>query len=302
MWGNGKLLLAAVIIMAFVHKVSFESWFSLVPKTCNIRAPQPHPTPFSHSLYLSLSLSLSLPQFLFLTLFFQATATEKNPQLIETARLAAVPTYFGCRDEALKKFIQSGLLQQELNKSAAFEQVWARSDRCSKVIPRKLKEHSTALTVFQEEDDPLFTEFNKAVEKLSRNTTTYEDQFQFKSFYFLLMDLMTEVPKNQCRTVFMSTEQSVKNGSRVRFATFAKAENDIRQMQDLDDQVLLNITSCFYVEANVCNQNAPILSPAEVFIVEEVTTRTTESDGEYTMIVLKHQSSEKSQNCPMFSR
>lgn len=217
------------------------------------------------------------------------------------AQHAAVPTYIGCRDDALKKFIQSGLLQQELNKSADFKEAWTKSKGCS-LLPGKLKEHSTALSVFQEELDPFFTDFNKAVQKLSVNASTYEDQFQFKAFYFLLMDSMTKAPPNQCRTMFMSTDHGVKNGSSVIFESFAKAENEIRQLQDLDGRFLLNITSCYYVGANDCNQYTPIISPAEVFTVEDVTPRTDEDDGEYVMIVLNHKSVETAQDCSMFSR
>lgn len=313
MWRKGKLLLAAVVIVTIVHKVSFEFCFSLVSKTCSFRVFCPPPllsltlslTPsISHSLCHSCSpfhsLFLSLSQFLFFTLFFQGTA-EKNPQLIEAAPHATVPTYIGCRDEALKKFIQSGLLQQELNKSANFKEAWTASERCSEVIPGKLKEHSTALAVFQKGDE-FFPDFNKAVKKLSVNATTYEDQFQFKSFYFMLMDLMTKVPPNQCRNVFISTERRVKNGSRVRFESFATAEKETRQLSDFEGGVLLNITSCFYVEANVCNQDTFILSPAEVFIVTEVVSKNDDDDGDYTMIVLNHQSVETSQDCSMFSR
>lgn len=226
-----------------------------------------------------------------------------KPQLIKWAPDQLVPTYFGCREKAIEKFLQSGLLQQELNRSADFREAWTTSIKCSKVIPGKLKEHSTALTVFQDEDKPFLTDFTKAVKKLSVNATAFEDQFQFKSFYFLLMDLMTKALPDQCRTGFMLAEKGVKNGSSVRFESFAKAENDISQLQDLEGEIVLKITSCFYVGTKICNdQNTLILSPAEVFTVESVKAVKDYSNGDYTLIVLNHQSVENSQDCSTFSR
>lgn len=219
---------------------------------------------------------------------------------------ALVHTYVGCRDEALKKFIQSGLLQQELNKNADFKEAWTASKGCSKEIPERLKEHSTAIKVFLEETDPFFKNFNDGVEKLSVNATTYEDQFHFKSFYFLLMDLMTQVPQNKCRTVFMSADKgySVENGSSVRFGRFVTANTNTNGLTDLDSSTVLNITSCFFVGNNVCNNkdDLVILSPAEVFTVEGIKGIKDQDDGDYTMIVLNHQSVDTSQDCSMLSR
>ncbi|XP_075887648.1 ecto-ADP-ribosyltransferase 4 [Nelusetta ayraudi] len=252
MWGQGKLLLAAAIIMAFVSK-----------------------------------------------------ATAINPQQIDMGPHALVHTYVGCRDEAVKKFIQSGLLQQELNKSADFKEVWTKSKGCSKEIPERLKEHSTAIKVFLEETDAFLKNFSNAVEKLSVNAATYEDQFHFKSLYFLLMDLMTQVPQNKCRTVFMFADKgySLINGSSVRFGSFVKASTNTKGLMDLDSSTVLNITSCFFVGSNVCNNkdDLVILSPAEVFTVEDI-KHIKDQDDDYTMIVLNHQSVDTSQDCSTFSR
>lgn len=260
----------------------------------------------SVSLSLFISVSLSPSQFLLLILFFQAQATAINLQQIDMSPHVLVHTYVGCRDEALKKFIQSGLLQQELNKSADFKEVWTTSKGCSKEIPERLKEHSTAIEVFLEATDAFLKNFSNAVEKLSVNAATYEDQFHFKSFYFLLMDLMTQVPQNKCRTVFMSADEgySLINGSSVRFRSFVKASTNTKGLMDLDSSTVLNITSCFFVGNNVCDNkdDLVILSPAEVFTVEDVKDIKDEDDGDYTMIVLNHQSVDTSQDCSMLSR
>lgn len=117
------------------------------------------------------------------------------------------------------------------------------------------------------------------------------------------MDLMTKVPPNQCKTGFISAEHGAKKGSSVRFKSFAKLEKDMKYLQDLDDRFLLNITSCFFVGANSCNsQDTLILSPAEVFIVEDVKSLSDDNNGDYTVIVLKHQSVETSDYCSMISR
>lgn len=232
--------------------------------------------------------------------FFQATVAEKNSLLIEKDPHALVPSYSGCRDEALKKFIQSGLLQQELNKSADFKEAWTTSKVCSKGIPGKLKEHASALMVLEEEGGNFLKVFNKAFETLSVNATAYEDQFQFKSFYFLLMDLM--VPLSQCKTGFMSAGHGAKKGSSVRFKSFAKVEKDFSLLQDLDGRFLLNITSCFLGAYGCNSEGTLILSPAEVFLVEDVKSMSDDNNGDYTMIVLKHQSVETSDHCSMISR
>lgn len=226
-----------------------------------------------------------------------------EPQLIDAARHALAPTFLGCRDKAIDEFLQSGLLQQELNKSADFREAWTTHKKCNKVIPGKLTEHSTALTVFNNEIEPFFTDFTKAVKKLSVNATTYKDQFHFKSFYFLLMDLMTKVQPNQCRTGFMLTKDDLKNGSSVRFDSFAKAEGEIGLLADLEGETVLQITSCFYVGTNSCRvADQLILSPAEVFTVENKTSVKDTDNGDYTLIVLNHRSVETSQDCSMFSR
>lgn len=215
--------------------------------------------------------------------------------------------YLGCRERAINKFIHTDLLKQELNNNAEFKAAWTTPTKCSKIMPGKLKQHSTALAVFWENHQGFLKTFNKAVETMGVNVSTYEDQFHFKSFHFLLMDSMTKLPPNQCKTVYAIAEEkyNVKNNSTVRFGRFTRVFGDLKQMTDLDDEVLLNITSCFFADVGnkVCNkEDLILLSPAEVFTVEDNKKTTDNNDAEYTMIVLKHLKVGSNHNCLIFSR
>lgn len=225
---------------------------------------------------------------------------------LDMAPNAVDDRYSGCREQAINKFIHSGLLEQELNNNAKFKEAWTSPTECSKIMPRKLKEHSTALAIFYGDNQGFLKTFNKAVETMGVNVSTYKDQFHFKSFHFLLMDSMTQLPPNQCKTVYAIADEkyTVKNGS-VRFGSFTKVYSDLKGMTDLDQEVLLNITSCFFADVGnkVCNKKDLILlSPAEVFTVEDNIKTTNEDDAEYTMIVLKHSGMESRHNCSIFSR
>lgn len=214
-------------------------------------------------------------------------------------------TYSGCREQAMNKFIRSDLLKRELSDSAEFNGAWTSPTDCLTVMPGKLKEHSTALAIFHENNQRFLDTFNKAVETMGVNVSTYEDQFHFKVFHFLLMDSMTQLPPNQCKTVYVIADKkyTVKNGSTVRFGRFTQVFSDLQQMSDLYQEILLNITSCFFADVSkVCNKvDSILLSPAEVFTVEDNRT-VTDEDETYTMIVLKHSRVESVHNCFIFSR
>lgn len=225
---------------------------------------------------------------------------------LDMAPNAVDDTYSRCREQAIKKFIHSGLLKQELNNNTEFKAAWTSPTECSKRMPGKLKEHSTALAVFSGENPHFLKPFNKAVETMGVNVSTYEDQFHFKSFHFLLMDSMTKLPPNQCKTVYALADEkyTVKNSSTVRFGRFTQAFSNLKLMPDFDEEVLLNITSCFFADVGnkVCNKvDSILLSPAEVFTVEN-NIKMTNKDDEYTMIVLKHLRVESIHNCFIFSR
>lgn len=226
---------------------------------------------------------------------------------LDMAPNAVDDRYSGCREQAMNKFIHSDLLKRELNGNAKFKATWRSSTDCSRVMPGKLKEHSTALALFNEDNRDFLNTFNDAVETMGVNVSTYEDQFHFKAFHFLLMDSMTQLPPNQCKTVYAIADEkyTVKNGSTVRFGKFIQVFSNLEELQDLDSEVLLNITSCFFADVGneVCNKvDSILLSPAEVFTVENNIKTTNKDDAAYTMIVLKHLRVDSMHNCFIFSR
>lgn len=234
--------------------------------------------------------------------------TAESEKLLDMAPDAVDNLYNGCREQALETFIHSGLLGQELNHSKGFQKAWSQMIQCSKLIPGKIKEHSAALSAYANGDEDFIKTFNKAVETLGVNVSTYEKQFHFKSFHFLLMDSMMLLPPKECKTVYALPVETyaAKKGSTVRFGRFTMVYphySELKKMFDFDGQVLLNITSCFFANlgANICSEeDAALLSPAEVFTVEDVKKITDED--EYTVIILKHSKVDSSHNCTIFSR
>ncbi|KAI3353154.1 hypothetical protein L3Q82_019700 [Scortum barcoo] len=250
-----------------------------------------------------------LAAIIFTALYYKVTAESyKN---LDMAPDAVDDQYSGCREEAMKKFIHSGLLRQELNQSKGFERAWSEYIKCSKPIQGGIKEHTAALEAYANEGNFIET-FNKAVETKGVNVSIYENDFHFKSFHFLLMDSMKLLnPNPKCQTVFLLPEvnqmYTAQKGSRVRLGRFAKVYPSYRALlkaeADLDQ--ILNITSCFLVdlEKNVCSSHVDmmLLSPVEVFTVEDIHEMIREGD-KIKVIVLKHSKLDSSHNCYIFSR
>ncbi|XP_068177828.1 ecto-ADP-ribosyltransferase 5 [Antennarius striatus] len=240
-------------------------------------------------------------------LFCKVTVGRVIP--LDMAMDAVDDIYHGCREQALEKFIHSGLLKQELNHSEAFKNAWIQKDQCSKILPGKAKEHTAALQAYSNGGEDFIKTFNNAVKSLGTNESIYENYFHFKSFHFLLMDSMMMLPPDKCKTMYVVHEESytAKKGSKVRFGTFFKVHSSesVLSDYDLDGQVVFNITSCFFVNLgdNICtNEDAVLLSPAEIFTVEDVRKVSDAEGTEYTEIILKHSDVESSHNCYIFSR
>ncbi|XP_030593408.1 ecto-ADP-ribosyltransferase 5-like isoform X3 [Archocentrus centrarchus] len=221
--------------------------------------------------------------------------------------------YNGCRKEAVKKFIQSDLLKQELNRSEGFQKAWNKSNECLKQIPGGRKEHTSALSIYAHGDHDFLQTLNKAIETMGGNVSIYENHFHFKSLHFLLMDSMKLLKPKECKTFYVfqdgQSQPRSKKGSTVRFTSFTSAYSnfeEIKRSEDLADNIVLNLTSCFFVNLKdyVCDQTQDtiLLSPAEVFTVEETETKTTDDDEEYVEIVLKQSGLKSFHNCYIFSR
>lgn len=221
--------------------------------------------------------------------------------------------YNKCEKDALNKFVFSDLLKEELNNSEAFQKAWhdSQTSGCTKVIPGGVKEHTTALQTVTSAEN-FRTTLNNAVYTYGTNTSTYEDNFYFKSLHFLLMDSIRLLyPPDTCKTVYAFSDPkfSAQKGSSVRFGRFYMAYSslDVLKETDIDDEdIILGITTCFFAELgdNICHDDDPVtlLSPTEEFTVEDVKTVVENIDVSYHMIILKHSKLESMHNCYMFSR
>uniref|UniRef100_A0A8C6U316 NAD(P)(+)--arginine ADP-ribosyltransferase n=1 Tax=Neogobius melanostomus TaxID=47308 RepID=A0A8C6U316_9GOBI len=235
--------------------------------------------------------------------------TKKMP--LDMAPDAVDDMYEGCAKDALNKFVFSNLLKEELNNSEAFQRAWDQSQTpaCTKIIPGGMKEHTTALRTYVTSDETFRKNLNNAVYTCGTNTTTYEDNFYFKSLHFLLMDSIQLLNPGACKTVYAFSDPifTVQNGTRVRFGRFYMAYSDLdilKKERDMYGEVILGINTCFFaeLEGNICHDDPiRLLSPTEEFTVEEV--KTVEEDGaSYNMIMLKHSQLKGMHNCYMFSR
>ncbi|XP_063739981.1 erythroblast NAD(P)(+)--arginine ADP-ribosyltransferase isoform X2 [Eleginops maclovinus] len=249
-----------------------------------------------------------LASIVFTALFYKA----ESAKVMDMAPDAVDDMYNGCRNEALEKFVHSGLLKQELNSSKEFQEAWTRNTACSKLIPGGTKEHMAALLAYYVEENQDFSKtFDNAVQTTGGNVSTYENQFHYKSLHFLLMDSMWLLEQKECKTVYVVQEDyTAKEGSKVRFGKFTKVWSSYRSMQnmvDFDGQFVFNITSCYFINpgANICtaDQDMVLLSPTEEFTVEAVNKlKDSINESEYTGIVLKHSSLNSTHNCYILSR
>uniref|UniRef100_A0A3B4HD11 NAD(P)(+)--arginine ADP-ribosyltransferase n=1 Tax=Pundamilia nyererei TaxID=303518 RepID=A0A3B4HD11_9CICH len=219
--------------------------------------------------------------------------------------------YKGCGEEAMKRFIESDVLKRELNNSEGFQKAWNKSIECSKQIPGGRKEHTAALSVYVNGDHNLLQRLNKAIETMGGNVSIYENRFHFKSLHFLLMDSMRLLKPKECKNVYvlLSGQNQPQKGSTVRFPSFTSAYSDYEKLKsetDLYEEVVLNLTSCFFVNLKdyVCGQGQDeiLLSPAEVFTVEDINSKVVEADddSQYVEIVLKHSGLKSSHNSPQY--
>ncbi|XP_041840140.1 GPI-linked NAD(P)(+)--arginine ADP-ribosyltransferase 1 isoform X2 [Melanotaenia boesemani] len=206
----------------------------------------------------------------------------------------------------MEKFINSGLLKKELSNSEEFQKAWTKNTQCSSLIPGGIREHTAALSVFLDGDEAFLKKVNNAVETLGANLTTYENDFHFKSLHFLLMDSMKLLKPKTCKTVYLLFDgKPPKKGSTVRFGGFTVGDSDSDNLPDLVDEVLLKIESCFFVSLgdHTCKKNTEVLiTPAEVFTVNDVGTKKDDDDVNYTEVVLKHLELNSTHNCYMFLR
>ncbi|CAL9699717.1 unnamed protein product [Knipowitschia caucasica] len=249
-------------------------------------------------------------QYLILAVVCSLSLGSKIP--LDMALDAVDDMYDGCSKDALNKFVLSDLLQEEMNQSIIFQKAWHQSQSaCPKLIPGGLKQHTTALLTIASDDDSFRKTLNNAVFTDGANSTIYEEHFNYKSIHFLLMDSLRllHTGQNVCTTVyaFSDFDFSAVKGSTVRLGRFTIGYPSLQilKKRDIDDEVILSITSCFFANLgeNICIEEPSILlSPAEEFRVEDVRTVKEDEDLSYHLIVLKHSKLKSEHNCYVFSR
>lgn len=236
---------------------------------------------------------------IFTALCFTVTVAKQ----LDAAPDAVVYQYDGCHDEAMRKFIHSGLLKEELNSSAEFQKAW--NTGCKDRIPGGSAEHTAALMTYRNKKFRKI--FNDAVAKMGTNGSTYKQDFPFKSLHFLLMDALRLRKTKGCKNVYMMLDEpyTAVIGSKIRFGRFMEVRTDIEQKEDILGGVYFNITTCFFYDLqNFCSQGEDLglLSPSEMFTVDVVKDVNT-ADDTFREIVLKHSESQASTDyCLTFSR
>ncbi|TMS22873.1 NAD(P)(+)--arginine ADP-ribosyltransferase 1 [Larimichthys crocea] len=246
---------------------------------------------------------------LFVAIIFTALYDKVTAQLLDMAPNSGDFQYKACREEVLKKIIDSGLLRQELQQSQSFQKAWNKSSTCSELIPGGTKEHTTALLTYLKADEYFITEFKQAIETNGANESTYENNFHFKSLHFLIMDSLMLLKPKECKTVYLSLDgrKKLPLGSEKRLRGFTKAFLSYRDMikyDDTYDRSLFNVTSCFFANLgkNICaREDVALLSQAEVFTVKNVNEIMTDDD-EHTAIVLESAGERSTDICHIFSR
>uniref|UniRef100_A0AAY4A7T0 NAD(P)(+)--arginine ADP-ribosyltransferase n=1 Tax=Denticeps clupeoides TaxID=299321 RepID=A0AAY4A7T0_9TELE len=211
--------------------------------------------------------------------------------------------FSGCREKMHKKVMnENGLLQKELEGNIDFQTEKKRKSHTCSIVPGGKPEHTQALMTYILGGQKFRLMFNEAVQTKGGDVTVYKEQFQFKSFHFLLRDAM-QILKNisESKTVYRySTKQfTATKGTEVRFGRFTAAFNQRGAAEENcdNDGTLFTITSSSVVNlekyACLLETFENLISPDEVFIVEEV-KKSTECDKE---IVLKHSMFHSYHNC-----
>ncbi|XP_056335177.1 uncharacterized protein si:ch211-145b13.6 [Danio aesculapii] len=227
-------------------------------------------------------------------------------KVIEMGMFPEAPDYsfYNCRKEMLQMVTKpGGLLQIEINNNTGFQDMWKNSRPCTKSIPGATSEHMTALHVYVA-DNKFRTNFDKIYSK-STGGSTYQDEFPFKSVFFLLTDAMSLLKKN-CRTVYSGAEEEYKTkvGEKVRFKSFFPA---MLKLTDATENAstgefgtVFSINSCSAIEldANGCNSEEMdlLISPTEVFTVENIEIVHNSNDN-YKHITLKHSEYQSKSDC-----
>ncbi|XP_050956786.1 GPI-linked NAD(P)(+)--arginine ADP-ribosyltransferase 1 isoform X1 [Labeo rohita] len=249
---------------------------------------------------------LRFPAFLLVLLY--TTVVQIDGKVIEMGMFPEVADYSfqKCRKEILQMVTkQGGLLETELNNNNDFKTMWQSNATCETAIPEITQKHMAALQSYAEASPKFHENFKKLLQK-SYGSSTYQDEFPFKSFFFLLTDAMQLIGRNECSTVYSGTEDIyiTKVGEEVRFESFFPAK--LKFTDAIEDAAVsestgtvFNITSCSVISLeNECNSEETelLISPTEVFTVTNISISRNSND-EFKQITLTHLRSQSSSNC-----
>ncbi|KAK2908835.1 hypothetical protein Q8A67_004672 [Cirrhinus molitorella] len=217
-----------------------------------------------------------------------------------------------CRKEMLQMVTKTGgLLETELKNNNDFKTMWNGNAICNKVIPEVTPKHVAALKNYADASPEFKRKFKKLVHT-SRGNSTFQDEFPFKSLFFLLTDAIQLIGKNKCRTVFFGTVKDyiTKTGEKVRFESFLPAKKEFTVATEdaygsESTGTVLNITSCSVIslEDHGCSseESELLISPTEVFTVTDIRSISNNND-EYKEIAILHSHIRNSSNCSGLAR
>uniref|UniRef100_A0A8C0Y0V8 NAD(P)(+)--arginine ADP-ribosyltransferase n=1 Tax=Cyprinus carpio carpio TaxID=630221 RepID=A0A8C0Y0V8_CYPCA len=221
---------------------------------------------------------------------------------------AADYSFYNCRKEMLQMVTKSGgLLQTELNKNTDFKKMWKSNAACGQAILGSTPEHMAALKSYGDASTGFRKMFKKLVQNHGRSSSTFRDEFPFKSLFFLLTDAMQLTDQKKCRTVYSGTEEEYITtiGQKVRFVSFLPAKLKFTAatedaIADENTGTVFNITSCSVISLDEygCSSEEidELISPTEVFTVKDITT-VRNSNDEYKKITLVHSEFYSTSDC-----
>lgn len=225
----------------------------------------------------------------------------------------AVDDDFSECEQKMLQAVTDNLLQKELSADKDFGDLWRKhSGGCMKSIPGGTSHHITALQAYGNSKDKFRKKFNDLVYSKGNNSTTYREDFPFKSLHFLLTDSLRLLnPANICTTVYSATsnEYTTDTGAEVRFGKFLKAEVSLSAALETvemeDEGTLFIITSCSVVKVEdfTCKSEELqcLISPAELFQVQKV-REVLNDDVKFKEITLTHMHFLSNHHCSFFHR
>ncbi|KAI4905814.1 hypothetical protein NFI96_017019, partial [Prochilodus magdalenae] len=230
---------------------------------------------------------------------------------LDMAPNAVDDIFSGCRDRMIQNVTApGGLLEKELEANQVFTKMWNHSGTCGKQIYGAIPQHLAALQAYGNSAAKFRKTFNGMVQTKGSNSTTYLEEFPFKSLHFLLTDaLLLLNPGNTCNNMYFGTSNlyTTEPGKEVRFGRFISGSMyeslEIEKFAEADGGTLFNLYSCSLVnvEKATCKSEEveQLILPNEVFTVQSVKTAWSE-DVEYTEITLTHSRFQSNHDCYLF--